>query len=479
MDPEHIVEVSVRTKAGRFEIGTGYPVAPGRILTAKHVLGPEAASREIVVRWYNLKDAARERRPARLVWAGTGDLDAAILECEFPAAIKAAPYLISSSVPQASSQWSSAGFAAAGVEDGASDPVPLSGRVLPHATDPAATGEFHLGVDYAPEEATDWQGASGGPVFVEHRIVGVLVSSQRPFEGRRLAATATCRLLQEAEFRAAVGYKEKWKRLQDYRDGLVERIGRSVPAARALAEAVGVDASQVWSPAATREVVERLLDQRLEELLPKLNQAHGRLFRRSRTDADVIRDLTWWVIPAVCDVADAQVSQWQAGRHGLLRLPAATVTLAEIILASVDGRDVRFQAGGEPPEPLLRIPVPPPGGETDDLTQFEWAWHDYVIKKFVDPRALKNEPQDALVKLAAAQLSDLAEIRKETYYYVLDTSDPEEDDVWAPVIERLSQQYPSVVFVKLFGSGSDFETERRLAFHLTDMLRRGAQARAR
>ncbi len=476
MKPDHLVHVFAHKAGGGGRVGTAYPVAPGRLLTAKHVLHPENATGAIEVCWVNLSGAARTPRPATIAWEGTGDADAAILACDFPAAFTVAPYLISCAEPPELYAWVSAGFAAAGARDG-DEPVPLSGKVLPLASNPRLTGTFELGVDYAAASAEDWQGASGSPVFVGQRILGVVASTQKPFQARRLTATATCHLLEDAAFRTAVGYTEKWKGLQDYRSKLIGVLSGSRKAAERLATEMKVDLREAWrgDDAFTRVVVDRLLLERLDDLLPRLSAVHRSLFREDvTTHAEVLWQTACLVMPAVCDAGDVEVSAWRGSGHGLLRLPAATETLAEIILAAADSRDARFGPGAGGPEPLLRIPAPPAGGETAGLSQFEREWHEHTIKSFVDPKEkTKARQHETLVKLASDELTDRVNFRNERYYYVVEISDPASEAEWTDVVARLQRAYPAIAFVTLVGTDPELLRERKLRFHITDMLVQG------
>jgi hypothetical protein len=474
MDPKQLVQVFTHTGGGRGKIATGYPVAPGRVLTARHALHGDGATGEIEVRWYNLEGDARRWRPASVCWEGADGVDAALLACEFPAGAAAAPYLISCSMPSHLYDWISTGFAAVGSRDDVTPPVPLRGRILPLA-DGLASGTFELGVDYAASAATDWQGASGGPVFVGHRILGVVASSQRLFQGRRATATATCRLLEAPEFRAALNYEEKWAALRTYQGDIFNALLPFPLATRCLADELKMDSREALRgpDAFCHAVVDKLLLERLDELLPRLSVAHGKLFERAPDDADAVWRTACLVMPAVCDIADPHVGHWLESGHGLLRLPAATETLAEIIMAAAEARDVRFGSDEDRAEPLLRIPVPAFGGEAAGLAQFEREWHEYAIKKFVpDKEARSRATFDTLIGLAAEELQDRAEYRKERYYYVVTVARADQAAAWNAVVARLRACYRSVVFVTLVGSDPDLFRERRLRFHIVEMLRK-------
>lgn len=82
-----LIEIHVTTDDGREKNFTGYPVAPGRILTTRHGLFPDVVpeSKTIELRWHELKaeDERRRWQPATVIWEDEA-LDAVLLQCDFP-----------------------------------------------------------------------------------------------------------------------------------------------------------------------------------------------------------------------------------------------------------------------------------------------------------------------------------------------------------------------------------------------------------
>lgn len=491
MDARHLVQVFAHTGGDRGANATGYPVAPGRVLTARHAVRPDGATGAIEVRWYNLTGEARKWRAARVVWEGTADNDAAVLECEFPEEFRATPYLISSTEPSNLFDWESAGFAAAGAKGEEVPPTSLNGKVLTAGSEPCRSGSFALGVEFPTGSAEGWLGASGSPVFVGQRILGVVATAQRPFNGERLTATATCRLLHDESFRKAIGYVEKWKHLEDYRAKLVsalwdkrraaskrgddqQAVQDALKAGKCLASEMKLDSRERWrdDEAFARAVVGRLLHERLEDLLPRLTATRRALVEAGEVNsAEVAKKIAFLVMPAVCDVGEVDPSDWLGSGPALVRLPAATETLAEIILAAADRRAARFDRGGTRPEPRLRLQPPPSGGETTSLARFEEQWRAYVIQKFVDPRdRAKAAQHETLTKLANVILDNHFKLRKERYYCIVEMANPGEAVYWEAIVARLRRDYPAVVFVTLLGTDDDLLRECFLRVHIDELL---------
>ncbi len=477
MNPDHIVQVSAHAAGEGGRIGTAYPVAADRLLTAKHVLHPENATGAIDVCWVNLPGDAGAPRSAQIEWQGGDGVDAAILRCAFPPGLELTSYVISRAQPPSGLPWESAGFVRAGAStERRRRPTPLTGEIQPLAHDPRRSGTFELGVDYAAASAEDWQGASGSPVFVGQRILGVVASTERAFQARRLTATATCRLFEDPSFRAAIGYAEAWPRLEQLHGEVVAVLSQSPDAMACLALELSIDPRAVngGDAALARVVVDGLLEQPLDGVLRRLNMAQRRLFEaRALTAARRIWDVARPLMPALREVARVEVSQWPTSGHSLLTLPTATETLAEIILAAADGRPARFRLLGDMPEPELKIPVPPWGGEAAGLSWYEKQWHDQLIDKFVtNPRTKKVAPQDEKIRIAAKRLKLHAEVNKERYYYIVEAKELGEVVGWEALVARLQRHYPDVVFVALRDCA--FEDETEVEFHVTELLKRAS-----
>lgn len=209
MDKNLLVQIFVPTTdpEGKGSIGTGYPVAHDRILTARHVVFPENrdSTRPIEVRWYHLNEAPREwQTVSQIVWDSQKE-DVAVLECLFPPAIGQFAEL-DSGKPETFQKWESEGFAKAGKrDDNSNPPVGLKGE----AYSMGGHGVFELGVDDPAKSPELWQGASGSPVFVLGKIQGIIVTTPTNFPANRFAAAPMWRLLLDPAFKSAINYQPK------------------------------------------------------------------------------------------------------------------------------------------------------------------------------------------------------------------------------------------------------------------------------
>jgi hypothetical protein len=179
-------------------------VAPGRILTARHVLFPANRdhNRSIQVRWYHQEGQLREwKEVKKILWHGDGEIDVAVIECVFPTGVEGYARLIDAK-PKNNDLWEGAGFAIAGQKNnGRWPPVTLGGTVREVADN---EWEFQLGENYPVSRASLWQGASGSPVFNGNGMIGVIVAAPEAFNGSRFDAISIWKLLTIAGFAESI-----------------------------------------------------------------------------------------------------------------------------------------------------------------------------------------------------------------------------------------------------------------------------------
>ena len=122
MNKDLLVEIFVPTTdgSGVGKIGTGYPVAKDRLLTARHVLFPphRDGTKPIEIRWHH--QPVETRRwiaipDENVLWPGDTDYDAAVIACPLPP--DAEPWGTLSIESPRPGEWESEGFPAVGRQD--------------------------------------------------------------------------------------------------------------------------------------------------------------------------------------------------------------------------------------------------------------------------------------------------------------------------------------------------------------------------
>ena len=175
------------------DYGTGYLVARGLVLTAKHVVTrPE----EIRVRFLDSDDSHR----GRLVWE-SAELDAVLIELATAHGANLGPVrwgLLASTRPGV--PWEFAAFPQVQKLGGGKRAVePFRGRLDPLAGAPHGIQleVSHPGADIA----SPWRGVSGTAVTCHGLVTAIVTSTMPAYEHRRLLAVPAEQLLADPEFR--------------------------------------------------------------------------------------------------------------------------------------------------------------------------------------------------------------------------------------------------------------------------------------
>ncbi len=195
--------------------GTGVPVRTGLILTARHVVRPSAMqppkkrhpNKRILVRWWYAEDpefnkewVMLEPDEVAIVWE-SAKFDAALLKVRRPeCAVGTSVCSLSCQHPVDGMRWYSEGFPEVYAYNNDRSPQSCGGTVYSKAT-----GEDFFEITADPvEEVSDWSGASGMPVMVDDRVLGVVLRVPKKMRGERLHAAPMWKLLQESGFREAI-----------------------------------------------------------------------------------------------------------------------------------------------------------------------------------------------------------------------------------------------------------------------------------
>ncbi|MCP4407994.1 MAG: hypothetical protein GY807_09605 [Gammaproteobacteria bacterium] len=471
MDKNLLVQIFVSTGVDEGEIATGYPIAKNRILTARHALYPDGQQpHSIEVRWCHLTGSARSWRPATFVeWDGSDEFDVALIECEFPEKVDRLG-IVSEGKLSNKMHWCSAGFARAGErDDGECRSVGMKGEVFSMAD---SEPEFELGAKYEVSHDEQWKGASGSPVFVGDKIIGVIVSCPENFDARRLRATPLWKLLQEPGFCEAIGYGKRKERLAWARRELTSILKRSTEATEKLADRLRLDTRLGQNRA--ENLAEALLNHDIEQILDITYQVAKELLQGGNKPAvDAVRQVMSTILPAIFDhgIIESVRTQKSAFSCVTVSLPIATKTVTEIVMAGVDRRAAKFHMAFDIQKPekrrleaAFRIELPPEVGLDRSRSDFINAFHrDLIGKCGVEDDLVPNQrvPDKELIKSAAEESEARSEEDGQTYYYIYALPAHEMDHLYyTDGIKQLKNCYPSVVFINLTGAAVSEERSR-------------------
>jgi hypothetical protein len=497
MDKNLTVEIFVPTQGSdgnEGNIGTGYPVGKGLLITACHVLFP--ADRDdnypIQLRWRHpgLQGDEKDWIPIdAVVWQSPDELDVALIRARFPRAIDGWGFLTASK-PDDSMQWASEGFAkAGGKDDNQRRRVAMQGQAC-SAGD--VDNQFEL-INRAPvAEDKLWQGASGSPVFVDRRILGIVITCPEYFKAARLRATTCWKLLENTEFRAAIGYDDQQRRRQQYLTQVSNRLKKAPKALQVLAMELhdagalaGLDSQQQAD-----YIAQRLLELEIGDLIQRGRNAQQALqLHQLDFEAAQLSKAVRALLPGVYDfgvIAGLQTERLAIGQ-GFVSLPASLHTVAEIIMSGYDGRVAEYCNTDRFPRGACCLPLSPEGGwdEQGEAFQAAWdehlknqfcdgastTWDEYMIDQFAGGKGSRRRTHDQMVALARDELEYLVEFEHKTHYFLFDL--PEEAAARRQVIElirALKQRYPPIAFLNL-DSNADLEREEKKTFRpLSDIL---------
>ncbi|MCB1821560.1 MAG: hypothetical protein KDI73_08265, partial [Candidatus Competibacteraceae bacterium] len=378
------------------ECATGYPVGKDLILTAGYILKPgppyyrdERYSVRIGWHYSCPGDPADWTEIANddIVWEGQGELDAALIRCRRPP--DAVGWgIVSRDRLHGGMPWISEGFPRVAKYDSQPNPGRFIGTVCSKAPNKPY---FELTVETGPEDEESWKGISGMPVFVDHKILGVVGSGPPHFSVKKLYATPMWKLLEDGRFRKWVGDDKQAAHFQKIRSRLIALIQSSPEAEDAIRRELLDVADKMTGFDKERETgnfVEHLLETDIRTAIQALRDAHRSLCEEGGDHtADILVKVSQLIVPALYDygVVRWAGSQYGDGSAALVLLPAYTKTVAEIIMAGTDRRATRFrhrEDDADQPAGELNLPQMPECGIDADNAEVRTALQRYLNKKF-------------------------------------------------------------------------------------------------
>lgn len=446
-------------------LGTGYPVAKNRILTARHVLFPPKRdpTRPRRLRWYYQTGAAHnwsDIADQDVRWDGGSGCDAAVIETAFPPNAEGwGDLAVHSPRP---GDWESEGFPKVGtLEDHSRVATALQGRM--HRAAKAASF-FALDLGGGPSEKKLLEGASGSPVMSQGKNFGVIFECPPDFDNKRLWAVPSRRLLEIPEFCEAVGLTPETAAYDLLREQVIFDLSESADARQALEACLpggGGNLASKECQAWALRLFNTLFNLKLERLIPALRKAHRDLcHKRKFPAARAVAKAANAILPAVFDRVDVHRLQSRLfdGALALIDLPAATYTVAEIFMAAAEGRQVHLDKldAGEKADvsdsdlfATYRVPAPPTAGMDPGWESWTQNVEEYLASKFIKPgydRHLKTAEHRR--KMIANRLGGEVEEQR-TRYVVCQFDSKEERSKAKNALLPLRERYPELVLLDL------------------------------
>ncbi len=510
MDKSLLVAVFVPTtdavgtdhKGREGAIATAYPVAPDLILTARHLFHPDPpAFRDqrypVKVRWHYYRQHPDADPHGwiplpedAMIWPGTAELDAVLLRCPRPPGAVGWG-IVSEEPPTDDMNWVSEGFPRASAYDALRSPSSFAGACFSKA---AGEHYFELSALAPPEAEEDWRGASGMPIFVGRRILGVAQRVPMKFGAERLHATPCRKLIADPQFRDALGFDDRQAQIAEVRRKLTKHLAAA--SVTSLAQALEAEEQLTGlEPADQAQALARcLLESDIRLAIDALRRAHRQLVEESGQEvAASLVEAARLVVPSLFDqgvIRHAKGAQDLA----LVPLPAGTRTVAEIIMAGVDGREARFRAReseDDQPAGELNLPLHPEGGIHVDASASQ-AFHikrkldpgaeairrvrtaidDYLLGTFARPEpGAPARERDERILLTADLLEDRRRDTGQTFYIIFYLpEDPKERQPIEALVHELKRDYKAIAFLGLDPAFGQERADRRLVDPLCRML---------
>jgi len=501
---------------GKGKIGTGFPIAEDRILTARHVLFGDGIDEnaDFEIRWHHARGgddpAGSWQAVARgqIVFEGSDELDAAVIAYPFPPTVRTWCPLTARN-HATGTRWESEGFANVGRrDDDTRDAVPMKGEIYSYAS---RASDQWLDVDAPPvpehlrngpgdngEHAPAcWKGASGSPVMVLSQVAGILTTEPIPFGGGRLWALPASRLLADERFRGAINYRAGTDRTAAL-VAVLEPVRHQHPFAIGSLECAidGTVGALFRDPVRPVDRLAMALnDCNLSDLLRFARKAIGALKTAHPDAAHALGQLIQRLLPILYDhtAVDAVRDRVEDPAAVLVGLPVATAFVAETVMAGADDRETRWQppGPGRELEGQLRLPntpncgIDPTGARAQEsfqahlraklcvkgLNDFETAFCR-CLSEFVpaEMRSRLGDCQALLNTMAAQRVADLVSINTR-YYYLFQLPRADEDRAQAlATLRHLKSTFPAVAFLELADDGELMAGEWNDFMPLQDIL---------
>jgi hypothetical protein len=495
----------------RGELATGYPVSKDLILTAGHVLQPGSPyyrdlRYRVKLRWHHFHSTDDsdwiEISEENIVWRAQGDLDAALIRCcRPPDAVGWG--IVSREKPLDRTRWMSKGFARATKCEDVRNLGRFGGEICT-----IEDSCFELTEDVQSKKDEDWHGVAGMPVFVGRKILGVVRSIPPNIDAKELDATPTWKLLKDEGFRREIGYNEQLEHVDSVKVELARTLARSPDAIDMLVEKLRLDNEMTGLDHTQRakQLVERLLpetDSRV--VIDTLRHIHRSLCEddeaaeQGTKAAEIVAKAAQLIVPAVYDYGVVKWTRNQKGNDGVapVLLPAGIKTVAEIIMAGVDGRKTKFHHRRTEkdyyPEGELSLPQLPECGIDPSGANARQALQTHLEGKFISEKAgeLRRVVDDYLIatkypsepgkegvisweqriKPTADQIARESCDSKQTFYLVLPLpEDVEGENTMRSLAKSLKKDYSAIMFLSLDPAYQQEKQDRDLVYSFCCML---------
>lgn len=348
MNPTLIAKIRPLKKEQTYSIGTGYPIAPDLLITARHVIFPHwADTQQIELEWL-ADDLKHHAKVETIVFDGEScekvdiAVDIAIVRFQPPLPLLRSAFCsIARTSPNLDRRWDGFGFPRLGKceNDGCRELV-------------SAFGEFHhpnsssayIGLSSKSDaiEKSNWAGLSGAPVIQDNKLYAVISSTPTNRDEYFKAVYLPYLIDKYPTFREAIGLTVQYEQWQLFRLGQKKAIECLIIRSFDEVFLVGIRKKLTcleYEKEATQccQNLMRAFEQDALTVLDALLQV-SRDVLRAKPNGSVVEDIR----VLFCLLASLLASHSVAARTAYIRLSVYTRMAAELHTAPLYGTNPEF-----------------------------------------------------------------------------------------------------------------------------------------
>ncbi len=334
MDSKLIVKILPTKKDGKRSIGTGYPIAKGLVITARHVV--EFNDRDtvvpITVEWPDLNHS--DAKVSEIVWVSDVH-DIAILQCQTPPNMSLPSDLLAKRDPKQHEEWSGFGYPAIGKdpESGQREKIPAMGKFFPpDATSPILT----ITSESDSLEKAGWCGLSGAPVFQGPHLFAVITETPTKRNECFIAISIPWLIRNNEQFREITGIESHIQRHQNFVAeqkqqicNLLSKMANEDVLFKHIAGQLKLNVANTTYQKLQEKLLEAFEQDGLA-LLDMLLRAGAEALKQDATEA--VRQNFRMLF---CLFASLMAPECAAIKQALIKLPVRTAMAAELSLAAL------------------------------------------------------------------------------------------------------------------------------------------------
>jgi len=352
------------------KVGTGIPVGQDLVLTALHVVRPKEGRSSDPIKIFHWHKKGDDRCVTNIadsdliVWACETH-DVALLRCPTPPHAGLA-VIEKDRRPRAGDRWCSTGFPAAAMVGKMRDPSDFIGDVNP-AADSKTYFEVLAAIEKSPAGRDGWKGASGMPVVVNDRIIGVCVEIPSGFGNCTIRAAPIWRLWDNASFREFFRPPIKIEAFTNRLAKTLEKLFAIEKARAAINDVLTDKASLATGYAQERDehrIAAALMDVEGRILLDTMFELMNIVVPSFSSLLTVVQEMSAVVAPVIFGLNNNLASEYHRrieGGTGFLSVDGVgTATMAELLMAAAENRPADFTARrfeDDPPPGRRWVPI--------------------------------------------------------------------------------------------------------------------------